>query len=64
MGEGIKERLGNSLSIFSRLSIQVSHGTIIAFAALVMILFVAFTVRILPLRWENLVRRNSSSKRV
>ena len=54
MGEGIKERLGNSLSIFSRLRIQVSHGTIIAFAALVMILFVAFTVRILPLRWENL----------
>ena len=54
MGEGIKERLGNSLSIFSRLRIQVSHGSIIAFAALVMILFVAFTVRILPLRWENL----------
>ncbi len=54
MGEGIKERLGNSLSIFSRLRIQVSHGSIIAFAALVMILFVAFTIRILPLRWENL----------
>ena len=54
MGEGIKERLGNGLSIFSRLRIQVSHGSIIAFAALVMILFVAFTIRILPLRWENL----------
>jgi dolichyl-diphosphooligosaccharide--protein glycosyltransferase len=54
VGEGIKERLGNSLSIFSRLRIQVSHSSIIAFAALVMILFVAFTVRILPLRWENL----------
>jgi dolichyl-diphosphooligosaccharide--protein glycosyltransferase len=54
VGEGIKERLGNSLSIFSRLRIQVSHGSIIAFAAIVMILFVAFTVRILPLRWENL----------
>ncbi len=54
MGEGIKEKLGNGLSIFSRLRIQVSHGTIIAFAALVMILFVAFTIRILPLRWENL----------
>jgi dolichyl-diphosphooligosaccharide--protein glycosyltransferase len=54
VGEGIKERLGNSLSIFSSLRIQVSHGSIIAFAALVMILFVAFTVRILPLRWENL----------
>ncbi|MCL4429294.1 MAG: glycosyltransferase family 39 protein [Chloroflexi bacterium] len=54
MGEGIKEKLGSSLSIFNRLRIQVSHGSIIAFAALVMILFVAFTVRILPLRWENL----------
>ena len=53
MGEGFKERLGN-LSIFNRLRIQVSHGTIIAFAALVMILFVAFTVRMLPLRWENM----------
>ena len=49
----LKERLG-SLSVFSRLRIQVSHGSIIAFAALIMILFVAFTVRILPLRWENL----------
>jgi dolichyl-diphosphooligosaccharide---protein glycosyltransferase len=53
VGEGIKERLG-SLSVFSRLRLQVSHGSIIAFAALVTILFVAFTVRILPLRWENL----------
>jgi dolichyl-diphosphooligosaccharide--protein glycosyltransferase len=54
VGEGMKDKLGDSLSIFSRLRIQVSHGTILAFAALVMILFVAFTVRILPLRWENL----------
>ena len=54
MGEGIKERLGNSLSVFSGLRIQVSHGSVIAFAALIVILFVAFTVRILPLRWENL----------
>jgi dolichyl-diphosphooligosaccharide--protein glycosyltransferase len=54
VGEGIKERLNNGLSVFGRLRIQVSHGSIIAFAALVVILFVAFTVRILPLRWENL----------
>jgi len=53
VGEGIKERL-KGLSVFSRLRIQVSHGSIIAFAALVVILFVAFTVRIIPLRWENL----------
>jgi dolichyl-diphosphooligosaccharide--protein glycosyltransferase len=54
VGEGIRERLNNGLSVFGRLRIQVSHGSIIAFAALVVILFVAFTVRILPLRWENL----------
>jgi dolichyl-diphosphooligosaccharide--protein glycosyltransferase len=54
VGDGIKERLGNSFSIFSRLRIQVSHGTIIAYSALFLILFVAFTVRILPLRWENI----------
>ncbi len=55
MGEGIKERLG-SLSVFSRLRLQVSHSSIIAFAAIIIILFVAFTVRILPLRWENLTQ--------
>ena len=54
MGERIKERLGKSLSVFNRFGIQVSHGTIIATAALLLILFVAFTIRILPLRWENL----------
>jgi dolichyl-diphosphooligosaccharide--protein glycosyltransferase len=54
VGEGMKERLGNSFSVFNRLGIQVSHGSIIAFSALIIILFVAFTVRILPLRWENL----------
>ena len=54
MGNGIKEQLGNSLSVFSRLRLQVSHGSIIAYSALILILFVAFTIRILPLRWENL----------
>jgi dolichyl-diphosphooligosaccharide---protein glycosyltransferase len=54
VGETIKDRLSNRLSIFNRLGIQVSHGTIIATAALLLILFVAFTIRILPLRWESL----------
>lgn len=36
------------------LGIHVSHGTILAFSALILILFIAFTVRIMPLRWENL----------
>ena len=54
MGEGIKEKLGDRLEPFGRLRIQISHGTIIAVSALALVLFVAFVVRILPLRWENL----------
>ncbi len=54
MGEGIKEKLGNRLEPFGRLRFEMSHATIIAIAALALILFVAFVVRILPLRWENL----------
>jgi dolichyl-diphosphooligosaccharide---protein glycosyltransferase len=54
VGEGIKEKLGNRLEPFGRLRLEISHATIIAVAALALILFVAFVVRILPLRWENL----------
>jgi Uncharacterized membrane protein, required for N-linked glycosylation len=49
VGETLKERLGKE-----RFGISVSHGTILAFAALILILVIAFTIRILPLRWENL----------
>jgi dolichyl-diphosphooligosaccharide--protein glycosyltransferase len=59
VGETIKERLGKGFSFFDRFGIQVSHGTLIAYAALIMILFVAFTIRILPLRWENLAAGTS-----
>jgi len=54
MGERIKDRLGGSFSIFNRFRFQVSHASIIAYSALFLILFIAFTVRILALRWENL----------
>jgi dolichyl-diphosphooligosaccharide--protein glycosyltransferase len=56
VGETIKERLGSINSIFGRLRIQVSHGTIIAYSALFLILFIAFTVRMLPIRWENMAQ--------
>lgn len=49
MGENLKERLSKG-----RFGISVSHGTILAFAALILILVIAFTIRVLPLRWENL----------
>jgi asparagine N-glycosylation enzyme membrane subunit Stt3 len=54
VGESIKERLGSSMSVFSRLRIQVSHGTILSYSALFLIFFITFAIRILPLRWENL----------
>jgi dolichyl-diphosphooligosaccharide--protein glycosyltransferase len=53
VGDSIKDRLSN-FSSFGKLRLQVSHGTIIAYSALFLILFVAFTIRILALRWENL----------
>jgi dolichyl-diphosphooligosaccharide--protein glycosyltransferase len=52
MGETLKERFKGLSS--SGPGLHISHGTILAFSALILILFVAFTVRIMPLRWENL----------
>ena len=47
-----KERLVNGLKAFGRLRIQTSHASIICYSALLLILFVAFTIRVLPIRWE------------
>ncbi len=47
-----KKRLVNGLKAFGRLRIQTSHASIMCYSALLLILFVAFTIRILPLRWE------------
>ena len=51
MGEGTRDRLSKRLA---PLRIELSHGQIMAYAALALILFVALIIRILPLRWENL----------
>jgi dolichyl-diphosphooligosaccharide--protein glycosyltransferase len=47
-----KERIINVLKGFGRLRLQISHASIMAFSALLLILFIAFTIRVLPLRWE------------
>jgi dolichyl-diphosphooligosaccharide---protein glycosyltransferase len=47
---GIKQTLSKGMKGFGRL--QASHGTVITFTALLLILFIAFTVRVLPIRWE------------
>jgi dolichyl-diphosphooligosaccharide--protein glycosyltransferase len=46
--EGITESLKN----IGKLRLNLSHGKVLSLSALILILFVAFTIRILPLRWE------------
>jgi dolichyl-diphosphooligosaccharide--protein glycosyltransferase len=47
---GYKQSLSKGLRGIGRL--QVRHGTVITYTALLLILFIAFTVRVLPIRWE------------
>ena len=49
---GIKQTLSKGLKGFGKTRIQVSHGSIITYSALLLILFIAFTIRVLPMRWE------------
>ncbi|HLN46337.1 MAG TPA: STT3 domain-containing protein [Candidatus Sulfotelmatobacter sp.] len=56
-----KDNMTDSLKNLRRLRLSASHGRIISLAALFLILFIAFTIRVLPLRWEipqNTVRLN------
>ena len=47
---GFKQTLSRGLKGIGR--IQVSHGSVLTYTALLLILFIAFTVRVLPMRWE------------
>jgi dolichyl-diphosphooligosaccharide--protein glycosyltransferase len=47
-----KENVINGLKNLGKLRIKVNHSTIIAYSALLLILVVAFTIRVLPIRWE------------
>jgi dolichyl-diphosphooligosaccharide--protein glycosyltransferase len=49
---GIKQTLSKGLKGFGKTRIQVSHGSIITYSALLLILFIAFTIRVLPIQWE------------
>ncbi len=58
---GIKQTLSKGLKGFGKSRIHVSHGSIITISALLLILFIAFTIRVLPIRWEipqNTLRLN------
>lgn len=47
-----KEQIGNSFKKLGKLRIKISQDSLLTFSVLVLILFVAFTIRVLPLRWE------------
>lgn len=47
-----KERFISGLKSLGRLRVKTSHSSVITMSALVLILFIAFTVRLLPIRWE------------
>ena len=47
-----KEHIVKGLKSLGKLRIKLSHGSIITYSALLIILFVAFTIRILPMKWE------------
>ena len=47
-----REAVVNGLKKTGKLRVKISRASLLSFAALLLILLVAFTVRILPLRWE------------
>jgi len=47
-----KGRIANGLKSLGKLRVKISHSSIMTFSALMLILFVAFTIRIFPIRWE------------
>jgi dolichyl-diphosphooligosaccharide--protein glycosyltransferase len=47
-----KESLVGGLKNIGKLRIKISHDSILTLSILLLILFIAFTIRILPLRWE------------
>lgn len=47
-----RERVSNGIKSLGKLRIKTTHASIITIAALLLILIVAFMIRILPLRWE------------
>jgi len=47
-----KERLVNSIKSLGRLRIRTNHSLIITLSALMLILFIAFVIRLFPIRWE------------
>jgi dolichyl-diphosphooligosaccharide--protein glycosyltransferase len=47
-----KERVVNGLKSVGKLRVKMTHDSVITFSALTLILFIAFAMRIFPIRWE------------
>jgi dolichyl-diphosphooligosaccharide--protein glycosyltransferase len=47
-----KEKVLNGFKSLGKLRPKVDHASIITFSALMLILFIAFTIRLFPVRWE------------
>ncbi|HVP26955.1 MAG TPA: STT3 domain-containing protein [Candidatus Bathyarchaeia archaeon] len=47
-----KERIVNGFKSLGKLRIKVSHDSLVTLAALSLILFISFGIRLFPLRWE------------
>jgi dolichyl-diphosphooligosaccharide--protein glycosyltransferase len=47
-----KEHVVNGLKSLAKLRIRLSHRSLMTYSALIVILFVAFGIRILPIKWE------------
>jgi dolichyl-diphosphooligosaccharide--protein glycosyltransferase len=47
-----KERIIAGLKNLGKLRPKIDHGSIITFSALILILFIAFAIRLFPVRWE------------
>jgi dolichyl-diphosphooligosaccharide--protein glycosyltransferase len=47
-----KERVVNGLKSLEKLRLKVDHGSVLTFSALLLILFTAFVIRVLPIKWE------------
>jgi len=51
-GGGFRERVTGGLKKISKLRIKTSQASLLTFTVVILILFIAFVVRILPMNWE------------
>ncbi|NWG11667.1 hypothetical protein HXY33_08010 [Candidatus Bathyarchaeota archaeon] len=47
-----KERVVNGLKSLGKLRLTVNHASLLTFSTLLLILFIAFVIRVLPIKWE------------